>query len=208
MTSGTATRREHERQDALDRVKNTQGDTRQRRRHLVLGAWAAALIVIVALVVAGLLSARPTLSSNARLAPDFTLPDTNGQAVSLSALRGSPVLLYFSEGAGCDACLIQMQQIEKDPAFAAAGVKVLPIVMNTAEQISPEMTRFGVKTPFLVDNGTVSQAYNTLGKGMHEGLPGHGFVLIDAQGIQQWSGEYPTMWLAPDARMSEITNRL
>ena len=141
MTAGTAPRREHERPDSLDRVKNTQGDTRHRRRRLVLGAWAAALIVIVALVVAGLLSARPTQSSNARLAPDLTLPETNGQAVSWSALRGSPVLLYFSEGAGCDACLIQMQQIEKDPAFAAAGIKVLRIVMNTAEQISPEMTR-------------------------------------------------------------------
>jgi peroxiredoxin len=208
MTSGTATRREHERQDSLDRVKSTQGDTRQRRRHLVLGAWAAALIVIVALVAAGLLSARPTQSSNARLAPDFTLPDTNGQAVSLSALRGSAVLLYFSEGAGCDACLIQMLQIEKDPAFAAAGIKVLPIVMNTAEQIGSEMTRIGVKTPFLLDNGTVSQAYNTLGKGMHEGLPGHGFALIDAQGIQKWSGEYPSMWLDPTDLMKEIKARL
>jgi len=131
-----------------------------------------------------------------------------GRAVSLSSLRGSPVLLYFSEGAGCDACLIQMNQIERDPAFSAAGITVLPIVMNTAAQIRADMTRLEVKTPFLLDDGTVSQAYNTLGKGMHEGLPGHGFVLIDAQGIQKWSGEYPSMWLAPDALMSEIQARL
>ena len=131
-----------------------------------------------------------------------------GRAVSLSSLRGSPVLLYFSEGAGCDACLIQMNQIERDPAFAAAGITVLPIVMNTAAQITADMTRLEVKTPFLLDDGTVSQAYNTLGKGMHEGLPGHGFVLIDAQGIQKWSAEYPSMWLAPDALMSEVTAHL
>jgi len=131
-----------------------------------------------------------------------------GRAVSLSSLRSSPVLLYFSEGAGCDACLLQMNLIEKDPAFAAAGITVLPIVMNTAAQISAEMTRLEVKTPFLLDDGTVSQAYGTLGKGMHEGLPGHGFVLIDAQGVQKWSAEYPSMWLAPDALMSEVTAHL
>jgi len=131
-----------------------------------------------------------------------------GRAVSLSSLRSSPVLLYFSEGAGCDACLLQMNLIEKDPAFAAAGITVLPIVMNTAAQISAEMTRLEVKTPFLLDNGTVSQAYGTLGKGMHQGLPGHGFVLVDAKGIQKWAGEYPSMYLAPETLMNEITTHL
>ena len=29
------------------------------------------------------------------LAPDFTLPDQNGEPVTLSALRGKPVVLYF-----------------------------------------------------------------------------------------------------------------
>ena len=141
MTSGTATRREHERQESLDQIKTEQGGAMRRRRRLVLGAWAAGLAVIIALVVAGLLSARPTQSSDARLAPDFTLPTSDGRSVSLSSLRGSPVLLYFSEGAGCDACLLQMNQIERDPAFAAAGITVLPIVMNTAAQITADMTR-------------------------------------------------------------------
>jgi hypothetical protein len=34
--------------------------------------------------------------------------------------------------------------------------------------------------------GSVSRAYGVLGKGMHPGLPGHGFVLIDAHGMQRW----------------------
>jgi len=208
MTSRTATRREHERQESLDQISKTAVDPARRRRRLVLGAWAAALVVIVALVVAGLVSARPSQSSDARLAPDFTLSTSDGRSVSLSSLRGSPVLLYFSEGAGCDACLLQMNLIEKDPAFAAAGITVLPIVMNTAAQISAEMTRLEVKTPFLLDDGTVSQAYGTLGKGMHQGLPGHGFVLVDAKGVQKWAGEYPSMYLAPKELMTEITTHL
>ena len=208
MTSGTATRRENQRKESLDQIRTAQGGAMRRRRRLVLGAWGAGLAVIIALVVAGLLSARPTQSSDARLAPDFTLPTTDGRSVSLSSLRGSPVLLYFSEGAGCDACLLQMNLIEKDPAFAAAGITVLPIVMNTAAQISAEMTRLEVKTPFLLDDGTVSKAYGTLGKGMHQGLPGHGFVLVDAKGIQKWAAEYPSMYLAPETLMNEITTHL
>jgi peroxiredoxin len=208
MTSGTATRRENQRKESLDQIRAAQGGAMRRRRRIVLGAWGAGLAVIIALVVAGLLSARPTQSADARLAPDFTLPTSDGRAVSLSSLRGSPVLLYFSEGAGCDACLLQMNLIEKDPAFAAAGITVLPIVMNTAAEISSEMTRLEVKTPFLLDDGTVSKAYNTLGKGMHAGLPGHGFVLIDAKGIQKWSADYPSMYVAPETLMSEITAHL
>jgi len=208
MTSRTAMRREHDRQESLDQIRKTPADRASHRRRLVLGAWAAGLVMIVALVVAGLLSARPTQSADARLAPDFTLPTSDGRAVSLSSLRGSPVLLYFSEGAGCDACLIQMNQIERDPAFAAAGITVLPIVMNTAAQITADMTRLEVKTPFLLDDGTVSKAYGTLGKGMHQGLPGHGFVLVDAKGVQKWAGEYPSMYLAPATLMTEITTHL
>ena len=34
------------------------------------------------------------------LAPDFTLPDQNGRRVTLSALRGRKVILYFYGEAG------------------------------------------------------------------------------------------------------------
>lgn len=208
MTSGTAIRREHERQAALDRVTTQDRTAALRRRRLATIAWTTGLLVVVGLVVAALVSARPTQSSESRSAPAFTLPATDGTTVSLAALRGTPVLLYFSEGAGCDACLVQMAKIESDPAFTATGIKVLPIVMNTAAQITPDMARLGVKTPFLLDDGTTSKAYDTLGKGMHEGLPGHGFVLIDAEGVQKWSADYPSMWIAPADLLREVESRL
>jgi hypothetical protein len=85
---------------------------------------------------------------------------------------------------------------------------VLPIVMNTAAQIRPDLDKFGVKAPYLLDDGAVSKAYGTLGKGMHAGLPGHGFVLIDADGVQRWQGDYPSMWLDPATLLSEVESRL
>lgn len=208
MTSGTATRRRAERQQVLEEIRHAQASAAQRRRRIGLAAWGAGLLIIVTLVTAAMLSSRPVESSEARVAPDFTLPTTDGQTVTLSSLRGSPVVLFFNEGAGCDSCLVQMAEIEKNPGFAEAGITVLPIVMNTAEQMNAERARLGVSAEFLLDDGTVSEQYGTLGTGMHEGLPGHGFILIDAEGVQQWYGNYPSMWIAPEDLLQEVQSRL
>ncbi len=203
MTSGTAIRRQAERQEQLEQVRKEQ-QAAQRKRTLILRiASLSAVLVLIGLVVAGLLSARPETNSEAVDATPFTLPMSDGSTVSLADYAGSPVILYFNEGAGCDSCLVQMAKIEQEPGFAEAGIEVLPIVMNTADQINADRERLGVEAPFALDDGTVSEAYGTLGTGMHEGLPGHGFILIDADGVQRWYGNYPSMWLDP-AELLEI----
>ena len=128
---------------------------------------------------------------------------------TLAQHRGENVVLYFSEGAGCQSCIVQMGELEKKATeLAEANVIVLPIVMNTREQILRDTEVNGVSTPFLLDDGTVSEAYGTLGKGMHAGLPGHSFVLIDSEGNQRWYGEYPSMWLDPAELLDEIHDRI
>ncbi|GAA2181193.1 hypothetical protein GCM10009785_15090 [Brooklawnia cerclae] len=190
-----------------DRLRETRArEERARRRRRRLGAVGA--LLILAVIGFGLWSAVPKSGETATMAPDFTLPTTAGGTVTLSDLRGGPVVLYFNEGAGCGSCTAQMAAIEDDPGFADAGITVLPIVMNTAEQIGPDLDQYGVTTPYLLDDGTVSAAYDVLGKGMHEGLPGHGFVLVDAGGVQRWYGNYPSMWLAPDDLLEEATSHL
>ncbi|KXC04768.1 peroxiredoxin family protein [Miniimonas arenae] len=195
MTSRSATRRAKERQETMRHEQDTRA---RRRRTARLSIVSLVILAVVALVVMALLSARPEQSDQVRTAPDFTLPASDGTSVRLSDLRGAPVLLYFNEGAGCDACIVQMTAIEAEPGFADAGITVLPIVMNTAEQINAERERLGATSAFLLDDGAVSAEYDTLGTGMHEGLPGHGFVLIDADGQQVWSGDYPSMWIDAD----------
>jgi peroxiredoxin len=184
-----------------------QAESRRHRWHLVLSI--VAVLAVAGVLAAMMLSSRPKTSAATRVAPSFTLTTTAGNQVSLADYRGRNVLLYFSEGAGCGSCLQQMGAIEKDTAtFTKAGVTVLPIVMNTRDQIMKDMSTYGVKTPFLLDDGTVSKAYGTLGRGMHEGLPGHSFVLIDANGVQRWYGEYPSMWLSPADLLSQIHKHL
>lgn len=197
MTSGTATRRLAERQEALELVRQEQQGAQRRRALITRVASLSALLVLLGVVVVALLSAAPDTNDEVTTATPFTLPMSDGSTVSLSDYAGGPVILYFNEGAGCDSCLVQMAQIEQEPGFADAGIEVLPIVMNTADQINAERERLGVQAPFALDDGTVSEAYGTLGTGMHAGLPGHGFVLVDGDGVQRWYGSYPSMWLDP-----------
>ena len=178
------------------------------RRRVLRVATGLLTTLVIAVVGFGLWSAQPVKGGPVGQAPSFTLPTTAGATVSLADYRGKPVILYFNEGAGCGSCTQQMALIEQEPGFTAAGITVLPIVMNTAAQIQPDLDRFGVTTPYLLDDGTVSKAYDTLDKGMHPGLPGHGFVLIDADGNRVWAGNYPSMWLDPAELLQEATSRL
>jgi peroxiredoxin len=203
-------------------TKQQQYDTRQQlkaqlaheqamkgKRRLILRITSVAAVVLaIGLIAYGLWTARPTNDTASTQAPAFSLKTTAGTTVSLADYRGKTVILYFNEGAGCGACTQQMAAIEKNPGFEQAGIVVLPIVMNTAAEIQPDLVKFGVKTPYLLDDGKVSKAYGTLGKGMHAGLPGHGFVLIDAAGVQRWQGDYPSMWLDPATLLQEAKSRL
>jgi peroxiredoxin len=207
MTTKTAAHSlEAHRRQAVNTARKAGTRHSQRRRIIVT---AAVLAIVAGVVAAMMVTSRPTTSTATRTAPDFTLTDTSGQQVNLASYRGRNVLLYFSEGAGCGACLQQMGAIEKDQAkFTAANVTVLPIVMNTRKQILGDMATYAVKTPFLLDDGTVSTEYKTLGQGMHAGLPGHSFVLIDKNGVQRWFGEFPSMWLSPADLLTDVNKHL
>lgn len=171
--------------------------------------WLVGLLALATVIGIGLYTSQVKQAVTAVRAPGFTLPTTSGDEVSLADYRGKNVLLYFSEGAGCQSCLVQMAQIEAmRQEFDAANIVVLPIVMNSKSDILADMAANGVTTPFLLDDGTVSTDYGTIGKGMHAGLPGHSFVAIDTGGLQRWYGEYPSMWMEPKELLAKVKSVL
>lgn len=89
-------------------------------------------------------------------APDFTLPDQDGKPVTLSALRGKPVVLYFyprDETPVCtrEACSFR----DAYEAFAKAGAVVLGASGDTVASHGAFARRLGLPFLLLADVGDV-----------------------------------------------------
>ena len=169
--------------------------------------------IVVVLLVAAVLAVRADKPIEATLgsrAPGFELASTDGSTVSLADHRGHDVLLYFSEGVGCDACFYQQAKIEAEQQrFTDAGLTVLPVVVNPAADVRRELDRFGLTTPFLIDpDRSVSAAYDTIGRGHHADLPGHSFVLVDGDGNMRWRMDEPSMFVEPTRLVDGATTAL
>ena len=69
-------------------------------------------------------------------APDFTLPDQDGEPVSLSDFRGRPVVLYFYPKADTPGCTTQACGIRDHAAdYGAAGATVLGVSPDPVKAI-------------------------------------------------------------------------
>ncbi len=138
----TATRANHDRRSPRKsrqaRIAAAAVDVADReRRRRETAVFAVGAVVLVVILAAMLLTSRPQSTDAARLAPGFSLTDTNGQQVSLEQYRGRNIVLYFNEGVGCQFCLVQMAEIEKRaPRFQKLDITVLPIVMNGRDEIT------------------------------------------------------------------------
>ena len=94
-------------------------------------------------------------------APDFTLPATGGQDVTLSDLRGAPVVVYFyprDDTPGCTKEAIGFS--ERQEAFRAAGAQVLGISRDSIDKHDKFTAKHGLTITLLSDSdGTVCEDY-------------------------------------------------
>ena len=191
---------------------NRPGSRRPKRRAgFSRGTWiglGAVGVAVVGLLVLGGGDEGSGGRLEAGSAPAFSLASTSGEQVSLSDFKGRDVLLYFSEGVGCDPCFTQMRELEAHNShLQEEGLTVVPIVVNGADDVHMEMERFGLQTDFLIDpDKGVSDAYDTLGTGHHAELPGHSFVFVDGQGEIRWREDYASMFVAPDDLISSVAS--
>jgi thioredoxin-dependent peroxiredoxin len=69
-------------------------------------------------------------------APEFTLPDQDGEDVSLSDFRGSPIVLYFYPKADTPGCTTQACGIRDHRAdYEAAGAVVLGVSPDPVQAV-------------------------------------------------------------------------
>ncbi len=132
--------------------------------------------------------------------PAFSERDVeSGQSISSKTLYARKTLLFFSEGVMCQACFEQIKGLEKFGAqLQQRGISLVSITPDSSGDLKQAIAQYGISSPMIADDDrTMSEAFNTLGKGMHGDTPGHAFALID-KGKVLWYRDY---WLPPTRAM-------
>ncbi|NIY98123.1 peroxiredoxin [Salipiger sp. HF18] len=95
------------------------------------------------------------------MAPDFTLPSTTGEVITLSALRPAPVVLFFYPRDDTSGCTVEnLDFTALLPEFEAAGVKVFGISKDSMASHEKFMAKKSLTVPLLSDEtDTVCEAY-------------------------------------------------
>lgn len=193
--------------------KNNMGDT----YFIITVAVIAVVVVIVIAALSGNRSSSSDIQATGELkigdlAPEFSLPSTTGESVSLDRYQGKPVILYFNEGVGCQPCWQQVISLEKDSSLASLDIPLITISPSELSAWDPIISSNPIKTPILADpSSEVSQAYGMLNmkSSMHGGSsPGHTFLLLNSEHRVAWIGDYPQMNMPTQEIVKAIKDKL
>ena len=120
-------------------------------------------------------------------APDFTLLDQDRRPVTLSALRGSPVLLVFYPFAFSALCGTELGRL-RDSLSAYAGVTVLAVSTDPVYSLRAFRAQEGYDFPLLSDfwpHGATASAYGVLDE--RAGMALRATFLVDADGVVRFT---------------------
>ena len=127
------------------------------------------------------------------IAPDFTLPDQHGNAVSLSGLRGKNVVLYFYPKADTPGCTTQACGVRDHRSdYEQADAVVLGVSPDQVERVAMFDDKYGLGFPLLADEDhAVAEAYGV-------------WVEKSMYGRKYMGNERTTFVIGPDGTIKEI----
>ena len=136
-------------------------------------------------------------------APDFELPDQDGEKVRLEDLRGQRSLLVFYPLDFSPVCTDQLSVYQEVlPQLAEQGVKLYGVSVDSAFAHKAFQQQLGIEIPLLADfhpKGEVSDRY-----GVYIPDRGHthrALVLIDENLQIAWTHQSPTPLEIPGANL-------
>jgi peroxiredoxin Q/BCP len=130
-------------------------------------------------------------------APDFTLPDQDGNPVSLSGLRGKTVVLYFYPKADTPGCTTQACGVRDHRSdYEAADAVVLGVSPDAVKATSKFDQKYGLGFPLLADEGhQVAEQYGV-------------WVKKNRYGREYMGNERTTFVIAPDGTIKDILHEV
>ena len=126
-------------------------------------------------------------------APDFALPDQDGNTVRLSDLRGRNVVLYFYPKADTPGCTTQACGVRDRAAdYEAANAVVLGVSPDPPEKLRRFADKYGLAFTLLSDEDhAVAEAY---GAWVEKSMYGRTF----------WGVQRTTYVIAPAGRVAHV----
>ena len=128
-------------------------------------------------------------------APSFELPSTGGATLSLEALRGSKVVLYFYPKDQTPGCTVEACDLrDRHRPLVSAGALVVGVSKDSVGSHDKFRDKYSLPFPLLCDaDNAVAKRYGAYGQKMMYGKPVVGTirttVVIDEQGrvARVWS---------------------
>ena len=123
-----------------------------------------------------------------QMAPDFTLPDQDGQPFTLSSLRGGYVVLYFYPKDNTSGCTKEACSLNGElDAFSGLGARVVGVSADGSESHQRFIARYSLGFTLLSDGDhEVMKAYGAYGEKTMYGRKTVGVIrstfLIDPEG--------------------------
>lgn len=131
------------------------------------------------------------------VAPDFTLPSTDGRTIHLADYRGQQdVLLYFHEGLTCQPCLDQVAELQKiKPQLDEANVQLFAVALDGVLDQQAALARINATAipslSYASAQTEVEYDLTRLSMGMGR-RAGHTFILVGKDGTIEWRKDYWT----------------
>jgi peroxiredoxin Q/BCP len=126
-------------------------------------------------------------------APDFELQDQDGDAVKLSDLRGTTVVLYFYPKADTPGCTTQACGIrDRTGEYEAAGARVLGVSPDEPRKLRKFADKYGLPFTLLADpDHAVAESYGV-------------WVEKSMYGKKYWGNQRATFIVGPDGVVRHV----
>lgn len=152
------------------------------------------LLMLVLLGAAHASAADPAMAPGLKVgdrAPAFTLTDSNGSEVALTALlaKGSVALVFHRSADWCPFCIRQLNDLQaRLNDITATGIQLVAISYDSPETLKAAAEKHGFTFPLLSDEGSrtidafgIRNTAATRGRGV--GIPHPMVFVIDQQGV-------------------------